>query len=397
MGRVFACAGCTKGIVVCFVTRSFIRGAARAVSSAAWSTLSFASDRRLLAEVRDGSLGGGDGDRRRLRWEVLVSCAPDVRPVVLEAEGFEGGVGFAAALGRRFAFAEACGFCLFETFPLVDACLFLAGVFAWVPLTVRFGGCWSALWSCAGARLIRPDLRLPSSVKEVGPSASNFFHGGDSSLTSRVLLGGGGGVLSRTLRRLVGRSSNAPSSSCKAPPAWLHSLSSFSSVHSGVFFVASGAVPGRPDKMESSISSSSEGGSDNGSESELSLGDDGTASKIGTDTESMSSRGLEIKGDGSSSSMWSLLWLVFTRSRSTASDCWRGGTGDAVSVIVFSGGRRGEGPKARCNSHLRGRNCYLSKAKDSSNPLAKFGHCQSYGGLAAARFCPTKCRCLQNL
>lgn len=53
--------------------------------------------------------------------------------------------------------------------------------------------------------LMRPDLRLPSSVKVVGPSASTFFQGGDTTFDLRAELGGG--VESRVRRRFDGRSS----------------------------------------------------------------------------------------------------------------------------------------------------------------------------------------------
>lgn len=52
-----------------------------------------------------------------------------------------------------------------------------------VPLVVRFAlrGC-----SSGGSMLVRPDLRFPSSMNVVGPSASTFFQGGDSTLVRRI-------------------------------------------------------------------------------------------------------------------------------------------------------------------------------------------------------------------
>lgn len=56
-----------------------------------------------------------------------------------------------------------------------------------------------------GSALVRPDLRFPSSMKVVGPSASIFFQGGDSTLDRRMGLGG---VVSRTRRLFAGGSSS---------------------------------------------------------------------------------------------------------------------------------------------------------------------------------------------
>lgn len=63
----------------------------------------------------------------------------------------------------------------------------------------------------------RPDFRFPSSMIVVGPSASNFFHGGDSTRTFRDFESGGGGVESRTRRRFAGRSSSGVSLGHKWP------------------------------------------------------------------------------------------------------------------------------------------------------------------------------------
>lgn len=53
---------------------------------------------------------------------------------------------------------------------------------------------------------MRPDLRRPFSVKDVGPSAAACFHGGDSSFCFRAL---DGGVVSRVRCRLAGRSESS--------------------------------------------------------------------------------------------------------------------------------------------------------------------------------------------
>lgn len=59
--------------------------------------------------------------------------------------------------------------------------------------------------------LIRPDLRRPSrAVKEEGPSATIFFHGGDSGLGRREWFSG---VASRTRRRFVGGPSSVENDS----------------------------------------------------------------------------------------------------------------------------------------------------------------------------------------
>lgn len=68
-----------------------------------------------------------------------------------------------------------------------------------------------------GTVLRRPDFRFPSSMIVVGPSASNFFQGGDSTRTLRDLESGGGGVASRTRRRFAGRSSSEVSLGCRWP------------------------------------------------------------------------------------------------------------------------------------------------------------------------------------
>jgi hypothetical protein len=60
--------------------------------------------------------------------------------------------------------------------------------------------------SSNGRVLIRPDLRRPFSVKEVGPSASIRFQGGETALGFRAL---GGGVVSRVRRFLNGGSSSS--------------------------------------------------------------------------------------------------------------------------------------------------------------------------------------------
>lgn len=65
--------------------------------------------------------------------------------------------------------------------------------------------------------LTRPDLRFPSSIRVVGPSASNFFHGGEIGFGFRWIVGGG--VASRTRRRFTGRSSISEVASSSAAGA----------------------------------------------------------------------------------------------------------------------------------------------------------------------------------
>lgn len=55
-----------------------------------------------------------------------------------------------------------------------------------------------------GNVLIRPDLRRPFSVYDVGPSASIFFHGGEMGFSLRAA--SGGGVAFRVLCLFAGRS-----------------------------------------------------------------------------------------------------------------------------------------------------------------------------------------------
>ncbi len=57
-----------------------------------------------------------------------------------------------------------------------------------------------------GSTLMRPDLRRPFSVNDVGPSAAACLHGGDSCFDFRAL---GGGVVSRVRSRLAGRSESS--------------------------------------------------------------------------------------------------------------------------------------------------------------------------------------------
>lgn len=78
----------------------------------------------------------------------------------------------------------------------------------------------SLLIMSRGTVLRRPDFRLPFSMMVVGPSASNFFQGGDSTRTLRVFEPGGGGVESRTRRRFAGRSSSGVSLGCAWPLVW---------------------------------------------------------------------------------------------------------------------------------------------------------------------------------
>lgn len=87
----------------------------------------------------------------------------------------------------------------------------------------------------------RPDFRFPSSMMVVGPSASNFFQGGDSTALRPLELGGGG--VSPTRRRLAGRSSSGD------PDPWTRP------------FVAAGPLtwPFSGNKIGSSLSEDSSG------------------------------------------------------------------------------------------------------------------------------------------
>lgn len=64
----------------------------------------------------------------------------------------------------------------------------------------------------SGRAFVLPDLRLPSSVKDVGFSASNFFHGGDIGF-GFFAWDPGGGVDNR------GRLAGLDSESCEASPS----------------------------------------------------------------------------------------------------------------------------------------------------------------------------------
>lgn len=92
--------------------------------------------------------------------------------------------------------------------PLPEPCLSLeGGLFCEYDFLVIL---FSLLICSSGTVFKRPDFRLPPSMMVVGPSASNFFHGGDSTIL-RVLDPGGGGVESRSLRRFAGLSSSGVS------------------------------------------------------------------------------------------------------------------------------------------------------------------------------------------
>lgn len=156
------------------------------------------------ADLRDlvVFLEGGEGLRRRVeREEVRVSVAG-----VFNADfGVDAGVCLEGALVAGLALCEPFG--IFLELPLVNwISAFGLGVFDFAPVVDRLvfrallGG------SSNGRVLMRPDLRRPFSVYDVGPSADIFFHGGDSGLNFLGVLGGG--VESRVRRLFKGRSSS---------------------------------------------------------------------------------------------------------------------------------------------------------------------------------------------
>lgn len=146
----------------------------------------------------------GEGVRFReireegVRFEVLPGCTEALDEVVLPL----------AFLGVPLA-AAAC-FCLVVACPFVVTCVFLTTGLARGCLDLRDAG---GDWESRRARLMRPDLRLPFSVKEVGPSAPAFFHGGDSSFLPLMRAADGGGVDSWRRRLLDGGPSSASASS----------------------------------------------------------------------------------------------------------------------------------------------------------------------------------------
>lgn len=71
-------------------------------------------------------------------------------------------------------------------------------------LVLRFGFRLDGSAGMGVELLIRPDLRRPFSVYDVGPSASIFFHGGEMGFSLRTA--GGGGVAFRVLCLFAGRS-----------------------------------------------------------------------------------------------------------------------------------------------------------------------------------------------
>jgi hypothetical protein len=182
-----------------------MRGVVRVALGAA-SSPSSSAPRRWRVERRvpsDGFEGAtrrlGDDDRRRFRVVDFGSCVAGLRGLGLLVGCFPG----TRLLEdwERLAAALAGVEVWLWPWPLTDAPRFLGGLGCWLCntcLVIRLSpGC-----STRGTALIRPDLRRPSSVTNlVGPSASIFFHGGDSTFGLRALLFG---VVSRTRRRLAG-------------------------------------------------------------------------------------------------------------------------------------------------------------------------------------------------
>lgn len=175
----------------------------------------FLDGRRVLVDDRLGWAGGG-GDGLRFLGVDLDSWPSDFR-----AAGFEA----ALDLDAKVLLAEAArclAVWLDAAWLLAEPCLSLdGGLFCEYDFLVIL----LSLFICSnGTVLRRPDFRLPPSIMVVGPSASNFFHGGDSTIL-RVFDPGGGGVESRTLRRFAGLSSSGVSAARACPlvspfPRW---------------------------------------------------------------------------------------------------------------------------------------------------------------------------------
>src|SRR3569833_2594608 len=110
--------------------------------------------------------------------------------------------------------------------------------------------------------MMRPDFRLPPSVKDEGPSAAAFFHGGDTGLGRRVApLAGVEGDGSRVLRLLDGRASSGPSDSSAAPLLCAASAGSVSGPRVCLSLSLSGVTSGFGVSREIEKSSGDESGS----------------------------------------------------------------------------------------------------------------------------------------
>jgi hypothetical protein len=148
--------------------------------------------------------GEGDGYRVRGLEAGFESCMfEDLCEDIFPAENGLAGEDLPAETGRRDACSGfvGAGVWLFGTFPL----LFDGGLppGPWrAPRVIRLPPCRNS----SGIALMRPDFRRPPSVKDVGPSASTLFHGGDSIFGRR---GARVGVVLRKRRRFDGLSSSS--------------------------------------------------------------------------------------------------------------------------------------------------------------------------------------------
>jgi hypothetical protein len=176
-----------------------IRGVVRTALSSLSRTM------RVLRRVPLVGVTRGFGDAER-RLALLVDLFSDA--TVFLGGSFEPGCFDAGAFPEvvgRFEGLEDEGVGWVEVaWPLVDAYLFRGGLDCWPCKALRVI-LLSPLCSSRGTVLMRPDFLRPPSVKVVGPSATTFFHGGDSILAFRVAECG---VVSRTRRRFAGGSSS---------------------------------------------------------------------------------------------------------------------------------------------------------------------------------------------
>jgi hypothetical protein len=152
----------------------------------------------------------GEALRRRPFVLGFASC-PDFR-----GSGFDAGVFTGACFPGGAAFLEP------ETevpgarawTPLAVACFLLVGGLVSCPGRALRAVLLSPMCGSRGKRLMRPDFLRPSSATNVeGPSASIFFHGGDSAFDRRIE---STGVASRTRRLFAG----GPSSIVSESWAW---------------------------------------------------------------------------------------------------------------------------------------------------------------------------------
>lgn len=216
-------------------------------------------DRRVRVDCR---VGCADGDRLRRRFDREVVVRVSVAGFLVVD------FGVVVEIDRAWPGFDADDDDLWT--PLVCRVLLIVdgdwrllwGLFWFAPkafLVIRFlpGGCCSS-----GIRLVRPDLRRPLSLYEVGPSASKRFQGGDMTFVLRALWGPGGGVVASCVRRrLAGRSSSfsspfvcapfGPSVESPCTPLWPFVLGTVDGESSSA---SSGSVTTRPFEPSSSPS-----------------------------------------------------------------------------------------------------------------------------------------------